>query len=174
MKKFLLTLIISIPLMGASVVSNNGAYELNRSSAVARKYALGTNLQGAGALGVKAQWDFAKSGGASGDLTLKDPEGNPVKLPTGAIITNCLLDVVTQPTSSTGSGSIAFSSSAVGDLKASQVVASWPIGRQACIPTGSTGTMIKLASEAPLKIRVGSERLTAGKINVWVQYVLSE
>lgn len=174
MKKFLLTLIISFPLIGASVLSNNGAYELNRSSAVARKYALGTQLQGAGAFGVKAQWDYAKSGG-TGDITLKDPEGNPVKLPNKAIITNCLIDVATQPTSATGSASIAISSKAVADLKAATFPAGYTTTAPlACIPTGTQATMIKMASEATLKIRVGSEALTGGKINVWVQYVISE
>lgn len=174
MKK-ILALLVAVPLFGATVISNNGAYQINRSSAVARKYSLGTQAMAAGTLGVKAQYDFAKSGGASGDITLLDHEGLAVKLPNKAIITNCLIDVATQPTSSTSSGSLAFSSSAVGDLKAATFVAGYTTtSRIACIPTGSTGTMIKLSSEATLKVRIGSEALTAGKINVWVQYVLSE
>lgn len=175
MKSFLFALILSLPLMGATVLSPNGAYEINRSSAVARKYAMGTQLLSATQFGVKAQWSYAVSGGASGDIPLLDHEGRPVKLPTGAIITNCLIDVVTRPTSSTSSGKLSLSSSAVADLKAATFVNSWSTSsRTACIPDGTTGNMIKMASEATLKIRVGSEAVTAGKINVWVEYVLSE
>lgn len=159
---------------GNSPVTVNQAYQLNRMNKVAQDAQLGIAARTAGQIGVKATWTYSATR-ASGDVALLDLEGNPVKLPSGAIITNCLIDVVTQPTSSTGSASIAISSKAVADLKAATFIASYTTGsRIACIPTGTIGTMIKLASEATLKMRFGSESPTAGKINVWVQYALSE
>lgn len=174
MKKILLALLATAQIFGAAAItSSGGGYELNRASSLDRKYAVGTYL-GNGPFGVKAVWDFAVSGGAANtDITLKDAEGVAVTLPTGAIIRDCLISVATQPTSSTSSASMAFSSKAVADLKAATVVASYttttPI---VCLPVGTVGTMIKLASEATLKVRIGSEAATAGKINLWIEYVL--
>ena len=177
MKNFLimLSVILAQSIHAAPALTANGAYQLDRASKLNRDHYVGTKLFDAQQFGVKAVWDFAIQGGAaSTDLTLQDAQGNPVTLPAGAIIRDCLLDVVTQPTSSTSSGSLAFSSSAVADLKAATVVASLPVSRIACIPVATVGTMIKTSSELTLKVRTGSEALTAGKINLWIQYVLSE
>lgn len=176
MKSFLLGLLCSATLLAAPAVTPGQGLELNKRSVVDTKYASGTQLVNAAQFGTKGTWDFAVSGGAAAtDIPLLDKAGRRVSLPTGAVITNCLIDVVTQPASSTGSASIAISSKAVADLKAATFPASYtttlPI---VCIPVGTVGTMIKTTSELQLKIRVGSEALTAGKINVWVQYVLSE
>lgn len=171
----MLIAIATVSLFAASPVTTNQAYQLNRVSKLFADAQVGTNLRNAQQFGVKAKWDYSVQGGASGDISLLDMENKAVKLPTGAIIKDCMIDVVTQPTSSTGSGSIAFSSKAVADLKAATFVAGYTTSaRIACIPDRTVGNTIKLASEATLKIRVGSEALTAGKINVWVQYVLSE
>lgn len=166
----------SLVTFAALPVTSTQAYQLNRVSKLFADAQVGTNLRNAQQFGMKAVWDYSVSGGAANsDITLLDTERKAVKLPTGAIITNCLIDVVTQPTSSTTSGKIAFSSKAVADLKASTAIASYTTSsRIACIPDGTVGAMIKLASEGTIKIRTGSEALTAGKINVWVEYVLSE
>lgn len=178
MKNILLVLIAltTAQVFGAAAITSAaGGYSLNRKDALNRKYHVGTALAN-GPFGVKAKWKYSDQGGAAAtDLTLHDSEGLAVTLPDNAIIRDCLIDVVTQPTSSTSSGSLAFSSSATADLKAATVVASLttttPI---VCLPVGTVGTMIKLSSEATLKVRTGSEALTAGEINVWVEYVLSE
>lgn len=158
----------------APALTSDGAYEIDKKDATARKYSQGTKLYDAQQFGAKATWDFAVSGGAANtDIPLLDAEGKRVTLPTGAIVRDCLISVVTQPTSSTSSASAAFSSKAVADLKAATVVASLttttPI---VCLPVGTVSTMIKTTSELTLKMRVGSEAFTAGKINVWVEYVL--
>ena len=173
--KFLgiLAVLLSARLIAAPALSSDGAYELNKRSSVDRKYSTGTKLYDAQQFGVKGTWSFATHGATTAtDLPLEDHEGNSVVLPTGAIIRDCLIDVVTQP--APDSVNVALSSSAVGDLKAGAFAASYPVSRIACTPVGTVGTMIKLASEGILKIRLGSETPTAGKINVWVEYVLSE
>ena len=172
----LLIATMSFVTFAASPLTSGQAYQLNRSSKLAADIQLGVNLRDAQQFGTKAQWSYAVSGGAANsDISLLDSEGRPVKLPAGAVITNCLIDVVTQPTSATSSGKLAFSSKAVADLKASSFVAAYTTTLPlACIPTGTQATMIKLSSEGTLKVRTGSEALTGGKINIWVQYVLAE
>lgn len=178
MKNFLimLSVIFAQSLQAAPALTANGAYQIDRKDKLNRDNYVGTKLYDAQQFGVKATWSYADQGGAaSSDLTLHDAQGNAVTLPTGAIIRDCLIDVVTQPASSTGSATLAFSSKAVADLKAAAAVASYttttPI---VCLPVGTVGTMIKTSSELTLKVRTGSEALTAGKINLWIEYVLSE
>lgn len=174
----LITVLMLVAMTGFAALppTVNQAYNLNRASKANADAQAGTALRNAVQFGTKATWSYAIQGGAAdSDLTLVDEERKAVKLPSGAIIRDCLIDVVTQPTSSTSSGSLAISSKSVADLKAATFVASYTTSsRIACIPVGTTGTMIKLSSEGTLKVRIGSEALTAGKINVWVQYVLSE
>jgi len=180
MNKILFLLLMSSELFASSIglIPKQGAYEVNRSSAVARKFNLGTHVSNATQWGARAQWDYSVSGGAaSTDIALLDIDGQPVYIPKGAVLTDCYLDVVTAPTSSTSSGSIAWTASGVGDLKAATFVSSYTTGSlmHCTKPSGAytAATMIRFDSEGQLKIRIGSEALTAGKINVYLQYILS-
>lgn len=180
MKKLLLFLTVCSMGFGSSItlLPKQGAYEVNRSSALFRKFNVGTHIADSQQWGSRAQWDFAASGGAANsDITLKDYDGQSVMVPAGAVLVDCYLDVVTAPTSSTSSGSLAWSSSDVGDLKAATFVNSYTTGSliHCTKPSGSftSGTMIRFTSEGTLKVRVGSEAITAGKINVYLQYILS-
>lgn len=171
--KLFLAMLLSVNLFAATALNKNGAYQINRKDRLNRSLSVGTLISGGQWL--KAQYSYAIQGGASGDVTLVDDEGLAVKLPSGAIIYDCLIDVLTQPASSTSSGSLAFSSNAVADLKAAAFVASYTTSsRIACLPTGTVGSSVKMSSEATLKVRIGSEALTAGKVNIWVNYVVSE
>lgn len=176
MKKLLLALLVSGTVIAAPALTDGASVQLNKRGSADRRHASGTHLYNATQLGAKATWDFDKSGGAANtDIAMLDKEGRKVTLPANAIITNCLIDVATQPASSTGSASIAISSSAVADLKAATFPAGYTTGAPlACIVEGTLGNMIRTSSELTLKVRTGSEALTAGKINVWVQYVLSD
>lgn len=178
MKKTLIALLVAGSSFGALPVTSGGAYQLDRASKLNLDQKVGTNLYNAQQFGMKAVWSYAIQGGAANsDLTLQDPSGAAAKLPTGAIIKDCMIDVVTTPTSSTSSGTLAFSSNAVADLKAAALGHTGYLsstGEYACIPDGTVGNAIQMASEATLKVRIGSEALTAGKINIWVEFVLSE
>lgn len=177
MKTILLTLLLATNLFAATAMDKNGAYKLNRFSKLHRDLAVGTMLYGGHWL--KGQYSYAVSGGGTGPFTtisLLDDEGTPVKLPSGAIIFDCVIDVLTAPTSTPGGlGTIQLSSKAAGDIKATAAVTAYtttsPI---ACTPVGTAAAAVKVASETTLKIHLGSEKLTAGKINVWVNYVISE
>lgn len=180
MTKFLLYLtLFAASAFGSSLPTGPVAgYEFNRMNPVSRKYNLGTHLVDAQSWGTRGQWSFSDQGGAAGqDLFLHDVDGQNVSIPKGAVLTDCYLDVVTAPTSSTSSGSIAWSSSDAADLKAATFVSAYTIGSliHCTKPSGSytSATMIRFTSEGFLKVRIGSEALTAGKINVYLQYILS-
>lgn len=180
MKRILLYLTLLAQASFGSALPTGGVagYEFNRMNPVSRKFNLGTHIVDGQSWGTRAQWSFADQGGAaSTELFLHDNDGQSVSIPKGAVLTDCYLDVVTAPTSSTSSGSIAWSSSDAGDLKAATFVAGYTTGSliHCTKPSGSytTSTMIRFTSEGFLKVKIGSEALTAGKINVYLQYILS-
>lgn len=177
MKAIFLALLLSTNLFGAAVITTSEAYKLNRASKLFRDLAVGTQLAGGG--WVKGAWQYANQGGAANsDIVLKDEEGNPVILPQGALITDCLIDITAPVTAGAiTSAVIGFSSNAVGDLKANTVAHTAGYNSTTkldCIPVSTAATTIRMASEASLKMRIGSEALTGGKINLYVNYVLSE
>lgn len=176
MKTILLTLLLSANIFAATAITSEGAYKLNRSSKLFRDLSVGTRLSSGGWM--KARWAYAVQGGAASDVTLVDDEGIAAKLPKGAIIQDCLIDVVTPVTAANvTSSSVAFSSNAVGDLKAlafSHVAGYNTSQRISCLPVGTAASSVKMTSEATLKMRIGSEPLTGGRINIYVNYVLSD
>ena len=177
----LLAGLVSAMVFGASAVSTDGAYELNKRSAVDRKHSSGTKLYDAQQFGAKAQWSYSALGGAANSvIQLRDHEGNPVKLPNNAIIRDCLIDIV-EPVAGTAAGDttgrIGFSISEAYDLKALSTLKGAGYQAQAriaCVPVGTVATMIKLESEGALSMQISSEALTAGKLNLWVEYTLSD
>lgn len=171
---------------GAGTYNATG-YELNRQSAVNRKYNVGTKLVDATQFGTRCTWKFSDQGGAAGtNLKLHDAEGVNCTFPAGTVFTNCLIDVPVLVTSSTTSGKVSLSASGIGDLKAATFIGGAPGQASvinvangvsskplACIPDGTTANMIRLTSEGALQISIGSEALTAGQVDVWVEYILS-
>lgn len=116
---------------------------------------------------VVATYDFAKHGGAVGDITLDD-----AVLPDNAIITKVFFDVLTAPTSG-GAATVAFKVASAGDLKAATAIASWT-GLVDGVPADTAATMIKLSADQLVKATVAVAALTAGKIKVCIEYVQSE
>lgn len=173
MKKILVALLVTGGCFASLPVTSSGAYQINRASRLNQQQQVGTNLYNAQQLGVKGTWSFAADGGAVGTITLKDHEGNPVKLPNHAIIRDCMIDVVSALTTS-ASGTLAINSKAAGDLKAATAAASLSAGVIDCVPVGTAATSIKLVDETTLGVTIATGAMTAGKINVWVEYALSE
>ena len=151
------------------------AQQILDSSATAGPAAqLGTKLMRESLKTLVATYDFAVLGGASGSaLSLRGSDGKPVKLPRNAIVRDCLIDVLTAP-ESLGSATIALGTGqAANDLKAALAIGSYT-GRVACVPVGSAATAIKLTADRTMSATVAVAPLTAGKINVIVDYLLSE
>lgn len=177
MKKFLILalILVGVGSQAAAPMTTGDAYKLDRSSKAARDAAMGTVLYNSQQTGIKAQWDYAVQGGAStSDILLLDYNRQPVKLPTNAIVENCTIDVVTAPIDATNSALLSFGASTTSDLKAASNNLTFSKGRKDCTPNGTAANSIKLLSDGYLKMRIASEGVSGGKINVWVEYVLSD
>lgn len=117
----------------------------------------------------KGQYDFSVSGGATGAYNLL-PETELI--PAKAVITAVYFDTVTAPTSG-GSATIALGVNTTTDLKGATAYGSFS-GITAGIPVSSAATSVKVTAASNLVMTIGTAALTAGKINVFVEYFISE
>lgn len=122
---------------------------------------------------LKCVWNFADQGGAVGAILLLDDDGKPAILPSKAIITQVYIDVVTAMTSTSNDGTIALGANTGVDLLAA-VDADTLSGVVAGIPVGTAATMVKLTAARQITLTVAVHALLTGKINVFVEYALSE
>lgn len=140
-------------------------------------YAPVDGLQGLGYLlnqkrGVlKCVYDFSVQGGAIGTIKLVDDTGQQAVLPIGALITQVYTDVVTALTTS-ASGTLSLGANTTVDLLAATAAATFS-GTQAGIATGTAATMVKLTAARNIVAAIATGALTAGKLNVFVEFVLS-
>lgn len=121
---------------------------------------------------VKGIYDFSKVGGATGDHVLVDDDGNPVKIPSGALIRNVVV-VVDTLFASGGAATIDLNGNAANDLLAAEAVASFAANAKLqCIPDFATvADQVLLTAERTLTMSVNTAALTAGKMRVFVDYV---
>lgn len=145
---------------------------LNRMNQMSQKVQLGTELNNC-KNNIKGVYSFAASGGAVGDITLKDEDGAALVLPAGAIITNVIAHVVTACTSG-GSATVALKANSAADLCAATAVASLTSNALiAGVPVGTAATAVRLTAQRTLKVTVATAALTAGKIHYFIEYMLS-
>lgn len=137
---------------------------------------LGTELNQTKNL-MKLVYDFAVLGGAVGDIGLLDDQGNAAILPKGAIVTRSFANVLTNVTSG-GSATVALKLLTAADLLAAtakaSLVTSAPLVEGVC--TGTSATMVgpvTATAGTQVKATVGTAALTAGKIQFFLEYVLS-
>lgn len=153
------------------MITRNNKNLLNKMNSMASKTQLGTLLRNRKGT-LKGIYDFSTRGGAVGTYNLYDEDGNVVALPSGAIITQVYVDIVTAFTSTGGTGTIALTANSSGDLLAA-VDADTLSGVNAGIPVGTAATMVKTTADRNLSLAVATAALTAGKAHVFVDYVLS-
>lgn len=129
---------------------------------------------------MRAYWDFSVSGGAAGTFTLLDAAtGKSAVLPKGAIVRDCLFDIITAPSplaipSATPSPTIAFSTGqSAGDLKAAAATGAYT-GLVACIPVGTAASAIKLTADRTMTMVLTPDAVAQGKIYVLVTYEMSD
>lgn len=162
--------------LGMAHITGEQEYLLNHAPASSARVQLGTLLNKTTNLLV-AKYSFAVQGGTTAnDLSLLTDLTNPTsyaKLPNKAIITNVWLEVLTQPTSG-GSATVALKSKTAADLLAATAIASLPVAFKQGVPTGATTTFIKMTAETTIKATVAVATLTAGKFNVYIEYVLGD
>lgn len=144
---------------------------LNKMNSTAQKVRLG-NLIKRQKGSVCGKYDFAVQGGAVGSINLIDEEGNAVKIPDNAIVTNAIIDVVTQPTSAS-TPTVAVGIASTTDILTGTAIAS-VTGILQGTPANTVATAIKMAAENTLTTTVAGTTLTGGKFYVHVDYLLSE
>ncbi len=125
------------------------------------KHRIGTRLVEAHTT-ASGRYDFAVQGGATGVYD------SGIHLPKGAVIREVFFDVITAATTS-NSGTISLDANTTGDLKAALAAASWS-GIVAGIPVYTAASMVKLTAARTITFTIANA-LTAGKINVYIDYV---
>lgn len=158
-------------------VTADQEYILNHSGTAAQKAGLGTLLTKTRNLLV-AKYSFAVQGGSTtADISLLTDLGNTkslAKIPNKAVITNAWVETYTAPLSG-GSATIAINSNSAGDILAATGKALFVANNyKQGIPTGATTTFIKLTAERTIKATIATSPTTAGKFNVFIEYVLGD
>lgn len=133
---------------------------------------------------LKCVYDFAVLGGAIGTINLLDDQGNPAILPFGAIVQRSYLSHITACASG-GAATVAVSTGlGAADVLAATAVASMTgILDGISVGTAATfkGPVVTASQMSPNGILSGGSRasiavaafaLTAGKFNVFLEYVI--
>ena len=114
------------------------------------------------------EYDFAKHGGAIGDITI-----DPKLLPAGAKILNGMIDVTTTFVGATAT--IAFNVVGAADVLAATAVASFAADALLdVVPVWTAATAIKVATASPLIMTIAVAALTAGKCTINLFYIVTE
>lgn len=115
---------------------------------------------------VKATYDFAVHGGAVGDIPLD------LDLPPNAVVYDGLVDVITAPTSG-GAATVALKIEGAADLLAATAISS-VTGQLDTVPNGAAANAVKTTDTRTLTVTVATAALTAGKMNIFLKYYLSD
>lgn len=141
---------------------------------------LGTTSTADGILARKVAritWDFDVDGGATtGTLA------SSVSIPDNAVITSCWYDVLTTATSATDAGTMAIHIPTDGDLQAAIAISDgtnpYDSGRHTCdtkgTDPGDASTFLKTTGSRAVSFVLATEAFTAGKIQVYVEYAITE
>lgn len=173
---FMLMFTFGMTLHAGTLSRNNMAeFDLNRASPGAMvKHRLGSNVIKEQVRMMKGTFDFAKYGGLTGTYTLLQANGQPAVLPNKAVVVDCLLDVITAGATA-ASGTIAIGTGqATNDLKAALAAASYTATLIACVPVGTAATAIKMTADRTMTATIATGAITQLKVNVLVQYIISE
>lgn len=114
---------------------------------------------------VKAVYDFAVDGGATGDHNLSDEEGNLIVIPSGAIVKQVIIDEVTAVT---GADSIDLNLNTGNDLLNAKDFTGVS-GLAAGIPVSSAATAVKATADRQLTLSINTNAMTAGKLHIYLE-----
>lgn len=168
MKSFFTALLLLVlPVSAFAHLSADNKDLLNRASRVNAITALGTEVANRTTV-VKVTYDFSVSGGAIGTINLSALNA---KIPSGAILRQCGVNVLTTVTSG-GSATLAFGMNSSTDILAASAYTSFTSTAMiATNPTGATASWIKASADRRLTLTIGTAALTAGKLDVYCDYV---
>lgn len=116
---------------------------------------------------MQCEYDFAKDGGAVGDITLRGG-----RLPAGAVVVSGIVDVQTSVTSG-GAATVALKLVAAEDVLAATAKASLAAGQVTVVPVNTGATAVKTTAPTQLVATVAVAALTAGKMVVCLDYYLT-
>jgi len=172
--------LFSLPLFALSTTEVKTAeFQLNKGAGLAANQ-LGSLVTTQKVWVLKGTYDYdvmkSVSGGtATGTISLRSPTKTSLRIPKNAIVTGCVIDVVTQPTSSAGTATMAFGTGQAGnDLKTATDVTALSAALYACVPDETVANSIKMTADRTPSITLISGTITAGKIHVLIKYILSD
>lgn len=169
---------------GAGFWHNGAKYQVSESLSAISTLATGTAVANIG-MRVWGIFDTAVVGNRTiAAHSLLDKNGNVLKLPVGAIITEAFYVVDTTFTSATDAATMSVGClvDAVAGLKAAIAISNganaWdaasPVHAAAMIPVETAATMITpLTAERDVTVTVAVEALTAGKMRVCISYTVA-
>ena len=154
----------------------NQAAPLDGPSSSGTQWGLGTEVNRT-VNRLKCVWNFAVLGGAIGSIPLLDDQGNAAILPLGAIVTSCLVYVVTAPVGA--SGTIALKLLAAADLMAATAITSLTAGVvwQGKPVTGGAGAAFTVVGPVTAKLgtqpslTIATTAMTAGLLDIYLDYI---
>jgi len=117
---------------------------------------------------IKAVYSFAVDGGSVSAINLNDVYGNEIKIPSGAIVKSVIIDRATACTSAGGNGTVALSINSANDLL-SAVDADTLSAIHAGVPISTASTVVKATADRKLVLTIGTEALTAGVLNIYLE-----
>jgi len=174
MKKLLFGLMaLLIPIGVFATITSSQEFQLNRMNELAQKVQLGTLIAKTPNV-VVGKYSKAVQGGANGDVTLlRDlaDSHSSIVIPDNAIVENVYVDVITAMVGA----SVALKLVNAGDLLAETAEGGLLINtRVQGIPDHATvADYIKLTADKTLKATLHGTA-SAGKFNVYVEYVLGD
>lgn len=115
------------------------------------------------------EYSFAKDGGAVGDITLRG-----ARLPAGAIVTTGIIHVLTAVTSG-GAPTVALKLVDAEDVLAATLKGSLTLNALLdTVPVGTAATAVRCTANTALTMTIGVADLTAGKLAVALDYVVTD
>jgi hypothetical protein len=175
MKRLIPTMLLlcSVFLLGVAptnqVPSSSDAYKLDHwMGKPAFDIRLGTKLRESHKVATGV-WDFALVGGTAGATTLDVG----IKLPDNAIIRNAVFETITSVTTG-GTTEVCFQTGeSACDLEPWTDSGSWS-GYTQGTPDDDIANYVKLTAARDIKAAISGSNATAGKIRVYLDYILSE
>ena len=178
MKKIVTGLFLILAMIGTSTQTfalpalKDVEFLVNHGDVMSPKLMLGTQIVSSKVQLLKCTYDFSKLGGTVGTKTLKAVDGADCLIPSKAIVIDVLIDVITNPVGATATIAVG-SGQATNDIKAATAVASFT-GLLDGIPVSTAATSIKMTADRKPSMTIATAALTAGKFNVFFEFVLSD
>jgi hypothetical protein len=111
------------------------------------------------------EYDFAKHGGAVGDIEI-----DPKLLPRDAVVTSGVIHVKKAVTSG-GAATVAFRLNSAGDILAATAISGMTLNALIdVVPDGSAANMVRTTQPTKLTMTIGTAPLTGGKAAIALEY----